>query len=109
VYQYNKEEANKRYELPIKRITPRSYVRIRFEGIQSTVGGAEDKDAIPIPVRPSNDDFLGPQMRWVVEAMGSPYAQAVVLYFVYCIVFRELLRKIARYSVAYCPLYWMLR
>lgn len=35
-------------------------------------GGA---DTIPIPLVPSKDDFLGPEMRWFVDVMGSPYAQ----------------------------------
>lgn len=34
--------------------------------------------AIPILVKPDTNDFLGPQLRWLVEAMGSPYAQGVV-------------------------------
>jgi hypothetical protein len=37
------------------------------------VGGA-----IPIPVKPDSVDFLGPQLRWFVQVMGSPYAQGVV-------------------------------
>ena len=37
------------------------------------VGGA-----IPIEVKLDKTDFLGPQLRWLVEAMGSPYAQGVV-------------------------------
>ena len=37
-------------------------------------GGAE----IPIPVVPSKDDFLGPEMRWLVEVIASHYAQIAI-------------------------------
>jgi hypothetical protein len=76
--QYDKEEANKRYEILIKGLRRDPTFEAELKAYKQQSGGAEDKDAIPIPVRPSHDDFLGPQMRWVVEAMGSPYAQAVV-------------------------------
>ncbi len=33
---------------------------------------------IPIMVKPDTNDFLGPRLRWLVEAMGSPYAQGIV-------------------------------
>lgn len=45
---------------------------------ESQEGGAEEENTIPIPVVPSKDDFLGPQLRWFVEVMGSPYAQVIV-------------------------------
>jgi len=31
-----------------------------------------------IPMKLDNEDFLGPRLRWFVQAMGSPFAQTVV-------------------------------
>lgn len=76
--QYNKEEANKRYELLIKGLRRDPTFESDLKAFNQQSGGAEDTDAIPIPVRPSKDDFLGPQIRWVVEGLGSPQSQAVI-------------------------------
>lgn len=47
----------------------------KLEAFKKQKGGA---DEIPIPVKPNKNDFLGPRLRWVVEALGSPYAQPVI-------------------------------
>lgn len=41
----------------------------------SQKGGA---NTIPIEVIPSKNDFLGPEMRWLVEVLGSPYLQVAI-------------------------------
>lgn len=76
--QYDKEEANKRYEILIKGLRRDPTFEADLKQFNQQSGGAEDPDAIPIPVRPSKDDFLGPQLRWIVEGLGSPYSRSVV-------------------------------
>ena len=78
--EYDKDEALERYNLFIKglRRDPSYEAELQKFKNKPLVGGAEDSNAIPIPVRPSADDFLGPQLRWFVEGMGSPYSQAIV-------------------------------
>lgn len=77
--EYNKPEAEERYNLLMKGLKrdPTYETDLAKFKQQRQKGGAEE-DAIPIPVVPSKDDFLGPQLRWLVEALGSPYSQAVV-------------------------------
>ena len=76
--QYDNEEANKRYELPIQGLRRDPNFESNLKEFNKTQRGGADTDAIPIPVVPSKDDFLGPQMRWVVEGIGSPQSQAVI-------------------------------
>lgn len=59
--------------LDAMRRKPGSLERLRDYG-KTQVGGAEEPNTIPIPVVPSKDDYLGPEMRWFVEVLGSPYA-----------------------------------
>lgn len=47
----------------------------KLKAFKAQKGGA---DEIPIPVKPDDTDFLGPRLRWVTEALGSPYAQPAI-------------------------------
>lgn len=75
--QYDKQEAEIRHNLLMKGLRRDPSFESDLEKFKRQQGGAEE-DAIPIPLKPSKDDFLGPQMRWVVEGLGSPYAQPVI-------------------------------
>jgi len=76
--QYDEGEATARYNLLIKGLRRDPTYQTELESFKKTQRGGADENAIPIPVVESKDDFLGPQLRWVVEALGSPYSQAVV-------------------------------
>ena len=60
----------------------------KFKGKQS--GG----DLLPPLVKPDPNDFLGPQLRWFVDAMGTPYAQVVVRTLFMFLFFTSYLEKI---------------
>lgn len=75
---YDKEEATQRYNLLIKGLLRDPTYESDLKAFKQTQQGGADENAIPIPIKESKDDFLGPQMRWVVEGLGSPYAQPVI-------------------------------
>jgi len=66
------DDTRERMELFISRMKnePGSEERLaKYAAEAPQAGGAQ----IPIPVIPSKDDFLGPEVRWIVDVMGSPY------------------------------------
>ena len=91
--EYNKPEAEARYNIMMKGLRRDPTYEAELAKFKQQKGGAEE-DAIPIPVVPSKDDFLGPQLRWLVEALGSPYAQAVVRILFMVLFFISYLEKI---------------
>lgn len=48
----------------------------KLEAFKKQKGGAEDE--IPIPLKPDDTDFLGPRLRWIADAIASPYAQPAI-------------------------------
>jgi hypothetical protein len=80
---YDKEEVIKRLDIFMKGLRRDPDYEEELKQFKGQKGGA-----IPIPVKPSKDDYLGPRLRWFVEVMGSPYAQGalrtlfMVLFFV---------------------------
>ena len=72
------DDTRERMELFLSSIRrePGAQEKLKEYGKNQT-GGA-DEPTIPISVIPSKDDFLGPEMRWLVEVMGSPYAQVAI-------------------------------
>ena len=50
----------------------------RLKEYKNTQSGGGELDVIPVPVVPSKDDFLGPEMRWFVDVIASPYAQIAI-------------------------------
>ena len=76
---YDKEEAKERLDLVIKglRRDPAFESELaEFKKKKPQKGGGEYD--IPIPVKMTKGDFLGSELRWFVNVMGSPYAQVVV-------------------------------
>jgi hypothetical protein len=70
---YDKEEVIKRLEIFMKGLRRDPNFEKELKKFKKQKGGA-----IPIPVQPAEGDFLGPRLRWFVEVMGTPYAQAIV-------------------------------
>lgn len=68
---------------------PGAAERLKEYGKQS--GGGM---GIPIPVESTKNDFLGPEMRWLVEVMGSPYAQVAIRMLFTVLFFASYLEKI---------------
>lgn len=75
---YDKKDVEDRFKLVIQGLRRSPTFETNLENYKRQSGGAEDTDAIPIPVRPEKDDFLGPQIKWVVEGLSSPQAQSVI-------------------------------
>lgn len=74
---YDEIEYDLRVDLLVDGLRNKPGWETRLKAFGSQKGGAGFSD-IPIPLKPDNTDFLGPRLRWVVDAMGSPYAQGVV-------------------------------
>lgn len=77
---YDKPEAEARLNLLLKglRRDPSFESELaEFKRQKPQKGGGGEYD-IPIPVKMTKGDFLGSEMRWFVNVMGSPYAQVVV-------------------------------
>jgi hypothetical protein len=70
---YDKEEVIKRLDIFIKGLRRDPDFEEELKKFKKQKGGA-----IPIEVKPSDGDFLGPQLRWFVEVIGSPYAQSAI-------------------------------
>lgn len=70
---YDKEEVIKRLDIFMKGLRRDADFKEELKKFNKQKGGA-----IPIPVKPAEGDFLGPRLRWFVEVMGTPYAQAIV-------------------------------
>lgn len=70
---YDKEEVIKRYDIFMKGLRRDPDFEEELRKFNKQKGGQ-----IPIPVKPAEGDFLGPRLRWFVEVMGTPYAQAIV-------------------------------
>jgi hypothetical protein len=66
------DDSRERMDLFISRMKnePGSKERLEKYAAESPQSGGA---TIPIPVIPSKDDFLGPEIRWIVDVMGSPY------------------------------------
>ncbi len=77
---FNEAEATKRLGLLMKGLRRDPSFGPDLEKFKEQTGGAEPASSmeIPIPVKMTQGDFLGSEMRWFVEVMGSPYAQVVV-------------------------------
>jgi hypothetical protein len=77
---YDKQEAKKRLGLLMKGLRRDPSFERDLKTFKSQNGGADPAPSteIPIPVKMTQGDFLGSEMRWFVEVMGSPYAQVVV-------------------------------
>lgn len=81
---YDKEEVIKRYNLFMKGLRRDPSFEKELKKFNKQKGG----EKIPIEVKPSEDDYLGPRMRWIVDVIGSPFAQSgirvlfMVLFFV---------------------------
>jgi hypothetical protein len=75
---YDKEEAKERLDLVLKglRRDPAFEKELADFNKKPQKGGGEYD--IPIPVKMTKGDFLGSELRWFVNVMGSPYAQVVV-------------------------------
>lgn len=73
---------------------PGAAERLKEYGSRPPQKGGAEEDTIPIPVTPSKDDFLGPEMRWLVEVMGSPYAQVAIRMLFTVLFFMSYLEKI---------------
>jgi hypothetical protein len=74
---YDEPEYDLRVDLLVDALRGKPGWEARLKTFASQKGGADFSD-IPIQLKPDNTDFLGPRLRWLVEAMGSPYAQGVV-------------------------------
>jgi hypothetical protein len=76
---YDKEEAKERLDLVLKglRRDPAFESELAEFKTKKPQKGGGDYD-IPIPVKMTTGDFLGSELRWFVNVMGSPYAQVVV-------------------------------
>lgn len=77
---YDKRETEQRLELLLKGLRRDPKFAAELEEFKRQKGGADPASSmeIPIPVKMTQGDFLGSEMRWFVEVMGSPYAQVVV-------------------------------
>ncbi len=77
---YDKREAKERLGLLMKGLRRDPSFERDLKTFKSQKGGADPAPSteIPIPVKMTQGDFLGSEMRWFVEVMGSPYAQVVV-------------------------------
>lgn len=86
------DEIRERMDMVIAyaRREPGAEQRLKEYGA-SQKGGA---NAIPIPVIPSQGDFLGPEMRWLVEVLGSPYLQIAIRMLFTVLFFVSYLEKI---------------
>lgn len=86
------DEIRERMDMVISyaRREPGSMERLKKFG-ESQKGGA---NTIPIPVIPSKNDFLGPEMRWLVEVLGSPYLQIAIRMLFTVLFFVSYLEKI---------------
>lgn len=69
---YNRDDVVKRVDILVKGLRGDPTYESEMESYTKQRGGAEPT------VKPSHDDYLGPQMRWFVEALGSPYAQTAI-------------------------------
>ena len=72
------DDTRTRMELFLDNIRRKSGAQERLQEYAKQQSGGADEDVIPIEVKPSSNDFLGPQLQWFVEVMGTPYAQVVV-------------------------------
>lgn len=72
------DDTRTRMELFLDNIRRKSGAQERLQEYAKQQSGGADEDVIPIEVKPSSNDFLGPQLKWFVEVMGTPYAQVVV-------------------------------
>ena len=77
---YDKREAKQRIGLLMKGLRRDPSFERDLKKFKRQTGGADPSSSteIPIPVKMTQGDFLGSEMRWFVEVMGSPYAQVVV-------------------------------
>jgi hypothetical protein len=78
--QYDKPEAEARLALLMKGLRRDPTFAKELETFKKQKGGADPSTSmeIPIPVKMTEGDFLGSELRWFVDVMGSPYAQVVV-------------------------------
>ena len=86
-------DTRERMELFISRMKnePGSKERLEKYAAEAPQSGGAD---IPIPVVPSKDDFLGPEVRWVVDVMGSPYMIVFVKMFLTVVFFVSYLEEL---------------
>lgn len=87
------DDTRTRMELFVSRMKnePGSKERLeKYAAEAPQAGGA----SIPIPVLPSKDDFIGPEIRWVVDVMGSPYMVVFVKMLLTVLFFVSYLEKI---------------
>lgn len=72
------DDTRTRMDLVVSNLRREPGAAERLKEYGSAQSGGAEENTIPIPVVPSKDDFLGPEMRWLVEALGSPYAQIAI-------------------------------
>lgn len=75
---YDKEEAEERLDLVLKGLRGDPDFEKDMEAFKKKPQRGGGEYDIPIPVKMTKGDFLGSELRWFVNVMGSPYAQVVV-------------------------------
>ena len=87
------DDTRERMEMFISRMKnePGSKERLEKYAAEAPQAGGS---SIPIPVVSSKDDFLGPEVRWVVEVLGSPYMQIFIRMLFTVLFFVSYLEKI---------------
>lgn len=70
---YDKEEVIKRLDIFMKGLRRDPTFQDELKEFNKQKGGK-----IPIEVKPSEGDYLGPQMRWLVDVLSSPYIHGII-------------------------------
>jgi hypothetical protein len=85
-------DFDERMDIVISGLRRKGSYKAKLQNYKKHRGGAADE--IPIPIKPMKDDFLGPRLKWIVEVMGSPYAQGLVRILFMVIFFASYLESI---------------
>jgi hypothetical protein len=71
------DDFDERLDIIVSGLKKKPDFSSKIDAFKKTRGGAEVPPVAP-PVTPDTDDFLGPRLRWVVQAATSPFARTML-------------------------------
>jgi hypothetical protein len=87
------EDFDERLDIIISGLKRKSSYKQKVEKFKKHRGGAEPAPVAP-PIIPDSEDYLGPRLRWFLNAMTSPYARTVLQGVFMVVFFLSYLEKI---------------
>jgi hypothetical protein len=87
------EDFDERLDIIVSGLKRKSSYKQKLEKFKKHRGGAEPPPVAP-PIIPDSEDYLGPRLRWFLNAMTSPYARTVLQGVFMVVFFLSYLEKI---------------